>query len=389
MTKELQLALICGPAYDPLYECLPRFTEATGIRVNVAFCGDHPTLNHHLATLAKVPYDLVSTHTKYAPSQVQFLAPLNELVEPASLTDFVPMLLELARVDESLYSVPRNIDVRLLHYRSDLINSPPATWDELLDLARKQNTPPDCYGFLFPGRESGLFGTFYELAEMAGAHLFPNDLVPDIENEGGRWALQFLRACYVEGLTPRELPEWHYDKVHECFRGGHAAMMGDWPGYYSLYRDAKISAVHNRLGLSPYPTGPVGKSLSYGGGHTFALTKNGVNKREALDLLLYLTAPEQQLREARQGCVPVRRSVIKQMQGEADEANRARLAMLEKVIAEHILIPPKFARYPEVEEVLWRTVQRAFLGEIEVDDALHSMTEQISAIVQQSMEVRV
>jgi multiple sugar transport system substrate-binding protein len=94
-----------------------------------------------------------------------------------------------------------------------------------------------------------------------------------------------------------------------------------------------------------------------------------------------LTAPEQQLREARQGCVPIRRSVMKQMQGEADEANRARLAMLEKVIAEHILIPPKFARYPEVEEVLWRTVQRAFLGEIEVDDALRHMTQQINQIV--------
>jgi multiple sugar transport system substrate-binding protein len=384
MSNKLQVALISGPAYDPLYECLPRFTRTTGIGVNVAFRGDHPSLNNHLATLAEVPYDLVSTHTKYAPSQLQFLAPLNELIEPVTLTDFVPLLLELARVDESLYGLPRNIDVRLLHYRGDLIDAPPATWDELLELARKLNTPPDFYGFLFPGRESGLFGTFYELAEMAGARLFPEDIVPEIQNESGRWALQFLRACYAEGLTPRELPEWHYDKVHECFRGGHAAMVGDWPGYYAFYRDAKISTVHNRLELSPYPVGPAGKSLSYGGGHTFALTRTGANKQDALDLLLYLTAPEQQLREARQGCVPVRRSVMKQMQGEADEANRRRLAMLEKVIAGHILIPPKFARYPEVEEVLWRTVQRAFLGEIGIDDALHSMTEQISAIVRQT-----
>jgi multiple sugar transport system substrate-binding protein len=158
-------------------------------------------------------------------------------------------------------------------------------------------------------------------------------------------------------------------------------MVGDWPGYYSLYRDEKISAVHDRLGLAPYPIGPAGKSLSYGGGHTFALTKQGVTKPEALALLLYLTAPEQQLGEARQGCVPVRHSVMKQMQSEADETNRMRLAMLEQVIAEHVLIPPKFARYPEVEEVLWRTVQRAFLGEIEIDDALTSMTKQISQIV--------
>jgi multiple sugar transport system substrate-binding protein len=381
MSSELQVALISGPAYDPLYECLPAFTAATGIKVDVAFRGDHPALNHHLAALGEVPYDLVSTHTKYAPSQLGFLAPLNELIEPAQLADFVPLLLELARVDGSLYSLPRNIDVRLLHFRTDLIDQPPATWDDLLGLARRHNLPPACFGFLFPGRESGLFGTFFELAEMAGAELFPEDLVPDIENDGGRWALQFLRSCYAEGLVPRELPDWHYDKVHECFRAGRAAMVGDWPGYYSLYRDAKISKVHDRLGLSPYPTGPAGKSLAYGGGHTFALTKKGAPKPAALELLFYLTATEQQIGEARQGCVPVRQSVMKQMQSEVNQANHARLAMLEKVIAGHILIPPKFARYPEVEEVLWRTVQRAFLGEMEIDQALKHMTEQISQIV--------
>jgi multiple sugar transport system substrate-binding protein len=381
MSIELQVALISGPAYDPLYDCLPRFTAATGVKVNIAFRGDHPALNHHLATLEEVHYDLVSTHTKYAPSQLGFLAPLDGLLEPAVLADFVPLLLELAQIEGQLYAIPRNIDVRLLHYRRDLIDSPPATWDELLETARRLNSPPGCYGFLFPGRESGLFGTFYELAEMAGASLFPDGLIPDIENPGGRWALNFLRTCYREGITPRELPEWHYDKVNECFRAGHAAMVGDWPGYYRLYRDKKISAVHDRLGLSPYPTGPAGKSLSYGGGHTFALTKNGASKSEALELLLYLIAFDQQLEEARQGCVPVRHSVMKLMQAQADEANHARLAMLEKVIAEQILIPPKFARYPEIEEVLWRTVQQAFLGKIEIDDALKNMTMQVSAIV--------
>ena len=381
MNRELQVALISGPAYDPLYECLPAFADATGVEIKVAFSGDHPALNRHLASLAEVPYDLVSTHTKYAPSQLDFLAPLDARIAPAQLEDFVPLLLELASVGGSLYGVPRNIDVRLLHYRIDLIAGPPTTWDGLLELAREQNSPPDYYGFVFPGRESGLFGTFFELAEMAGARLFPETLVPDIENEGGRWALQLLRTFYAEGLVPPELPLWHYDKVHECFRSGRAAMVGDWPGYYSLYRDASVSDVHARLGLSPYPLGPAGKSLAYGGGHTFALTRRGVDKPEALELLLYLTAPEQQVLEARRGSVPVRRSVMRQMQTEADGPNRARLAMLEEVIADHILIPPKFARYPEVEEVLWRTVQRAIIGELAIDEALTHMREQISHIV--------
>src|SRR5260370_42491995 len=110
MSTELQVALISGPAYDPLYECLPHFTAATGIKVKVAFRGDHPTLNQHLGTLAAVPYDFVSTHTKYAPSQLQFLAPLDALINESELEDFAPLLLDLARIDDLLYSIPRNID---------------------------------------------------------------------------------------------------------------------------------------------------------------------------------------------------------------------------------------------------------------------------------------
>jgi multiple sugar transport system substrate-binding protein len=383
MSDDLQVVLISGPAYDPLYACLPGFSESTGIKINIAFRGDHPAINRHLAALSEAPYDLVSTHTKYAPSQLELLAPLDDLVDDRSLADFAPLLLDMASVNGSLYGLPRNIDARLLHYRADLIESPPATWHDLFELARRHNSPPNCYGFLFPGKESGLFGTFFELAEMSGARLFPDSLAPDIENEGGRWALNLLRQFYAEGIAPAEIPEWHYDKVHEFFRAGRAAMVGDWPGYYSLYRDPAISAVHDRLGLSPYPVGPAQKSLAYGGGHTFALTRRGANKPEALDLLLHLTAPEQQLLEACNGCAPVRHSVMRQMQSEADEANRKRLAMLEEVIAKHILIPPKFARYPEVEEVVWRTVQQAVIGQTTVDEALALMSQQIRRILQE------
>ena len=381
MRHQLNIALVSGPAYDPLYATLPEFTATTGIKVNVGFAGDHPSLNHHLASLPDVPYDLVSTHTKYAPSQTRFLTPLEGLIPAEVLEDFMPLLLELTTVHGSLYGLPRNIDVRLLHYRTDLIETPPADWDELFDLARALNNPPERYGFVFPGCESGLFGTFYELAEMAGARLFPDDLIPDIENDAGRWALGLLCELFRLGIVPREFSDWHYEKVHECFRSGHAAMVCDWPGYYSLYRDPEISRVHDRFDLTPYPVGPTGRSLSYGGGHTFALTRRGADNPDALELLLFLVGFDRQLLEAENGCVPVRRSVMSRMQRDADEANRSRLAMLDDVIAKHILIPPKFSSYPEVESVLWRTVQSAIVGKMTVDDALRSMRQQIEQVV--------
>ena len=103
---------------------------------------------------------------------------------------------------------------------------------------------------------------------------------------------------------------------------------------------------------------------------------------------MFLTEVDQQLLEARNGCIPVRRTVMKKMQAEADDDNKARLAMLDKVIAEQILIPPKFARYPDVEEVLWRTVQSTIVGEITINDALSHMRRQIEQIVRTGNGVR-
>src|SRR4030095_17019586 len=112
------VALIAGTAYDPLYQCLEPFTQKTGVEVIVVFRGDHPALNRHLASLSAVLYDLVSTHTKYAPSQLSFLSSLQGRIDAATLEDFVPMLLEMACMNGSLYGLPRNIGVRFVPYRA-------------------------------------------------------------------------------------------------------------------------------------------------------------------------------------------------------------------------------------------------------------------------------
>ena len=301
-SQKLRVALIAGPMYDPLYQVLPEFTRLTGIPVEVAFHAVHPELNAHLASLNDVPYHLVSTHTKYAPSQLAFLGALDK----AGLEDFFPALIEMTRINGRVYGIPRNIDIKLLHFRRDLVEKVPQTWDELTGMAASLSDR-DLYGFVFPGKDSGLFGMFYELAEMGGAHLFPPGEVPKLNNQGGAWALGIIRNLYLSGAVPPENVEWQYDESHRFFRDGHAAMVCDWPGYYGAYCAADSKA-HGRFGVARMPQGPLGIHKAYAGSHTFALTKRGTGEPAALDLLKFLTAPDRQWTEAQHGSVPVRRS---------------------------------------------------------------------------------
>jgi multiple sugar transport system substrate-binding protein len=363
----LQVALISGGMYDALYESLPQFTQETGAQVHIAFRGTHPELNAHIASLKEVPYHLISTHTKYAPSQLAVLAPLDDF-DPG---DMFPALLEMARIDGKLYGVPRNMDAKLLHYRSDLMAAVPQSWDELVRVAQAL-TGPESHGFVLTGKESGMFGMFYELAEMGGATLFPDDDEPKLNNEGGVFALGTLRALYGSGAVPKEVVNWHYDEAHRYFRERHAAMICDYPGFYASYCAAG-SPVRGRFKLARMPGGPSGIHRAYAGAHTLALTSFGAGKKAAHALLNFLTSAERQLVEAKRGSVPVRRSVMDAVRNE----NPTRWTLLEQVIDQDTLVPPRLAYYPEIEEILWRTVQAAMMGLTDIEPALCEMQTRI------------
>lgn len=399
----LNVALVAGPMYDPLYDLIPEFEKKSGRRVHVAARLVHPELNAHLEAAYRagnLAYDLVSTHNKYAPSQKDFLRPLDDWYRETELNEFIPSVLEMSRVDGWLLSIPRNIDVRLLHYRRDLFENPaeqqkfrettgrdlrvPETWEELAQVAKHFTRPPELFGFAFPGRDSGLFGTFFELVAMAGGKLFRPDLRPGFVDAAGRWALGFLRRLYFEErATPPELPEMRYDEVSKIFLEGCCAMVADWPGAFYRYRDPAQSRVADVFNVGLYPTGPAGARWVYGGGHTFGIPVSVRDEEGARELLKFLTSAEAQWHEARHGALPVLKSVQTRLKAETDAASieGQRLAMLEQTVNVHMLLPPRFEKYPAIEEALWTSLRKGITGESSVDDALHHAAAEMEKIL--------
>jgi multiple sugar transport system substrate-binding protein len=399
----LNVALVAGPMYDSLYELLPEFEQKSGRRVHVAARLVHPELNAHLEQVYRAgtgAYDLISTHNKYAPSQKHFLRPLDDWYRETELNDFIPSVLEMSRVEGWLLSIPRNIDVRLLYYRQDLFQDAgeqesfhrtagrelriPETWEELAQVAKFFTRPPELFGFAFPGRDSGLFGTFFELVAMAGGKLFGPELRPRFVDAAGRWALGFLHRLYAEDqVTPRELPAMRYDEVSDLFLAGRCAMVADWPGGFHRYVDPVQSRVVGRFGLALYPTGPSGERWIYAGGHVFAVPTSGRDEEGARALLKFLTSAEAQWHEVQHGALPVLKSVQSRLRAETDANSLEghRLALLETTLNSHMLLPPRFPLYPAVEEALWTSLQKGITGEWSVDDALHHAAAEMEKIL--------
>jgi multiple sugar transport system substrate-binding protein len=383
--KTVRAVLVGGPMYDGLYETLPAFERASGLRVEVVARLPHPELNAWVRrefSVGDPDVDLVSTHTKYAPSQAQWLQPLDDALPDELTSDLLPGPAELSRLDGRWMQVPRNLDMRLLYFRRDLFDDAderetferrhrrplrvPETWDELVETAIVL-TREGLHGFLFPGRESGLFGTFYELLVSAGGELFAPDLSPAFDSPAGYWAADRLTELHHRRrVTPPKLPEWHYDEISASFRRGEAAMVCDWPGSHYLYVDPATCRAAGNIGVALLPAGLTGRRAAYAGCHSFAVARGARNRDGALALLRFFTSKEAQAGEARRGAVPVRRSALDQVRREVagDPLEAHRWELLARTMAEALIIPPRFASYPACEDAIWRAVQKAITGQI-------------------------
>ncbi|KAG0045771.1 hypothetical protein BGZ83_009003 [Gryganskiella cystojenkinii] len=443
----LRIAVVGGPQYDRLYERLPLFQQETGHKVEIVFQGPHPALNNFLAKtfsgheLSSSPshtpvpdLSLVSTHIKYAPSQAHFLQELGlDEVSVQEQHTFLPSALEASTVHGRLIQLPRMVDSRVLFYRADVFESLglelPKTWQDLAVTAsriRKAAIPvpfaesdvhpqkrelTTMQGYVFPGKLSGLFGTFYELAMMEmkdNEALFDKSDQPLFQEGVVVRVLQYLKDLVQTGAVPNDIEAYYFDEVSSLFADGKCAMVADWPSYYGEMKRKLLSSslmskepTGPRIGVMRYPLGSNQKRSAYSGMHSFAIPKSCPHPEASLALLKFLTRDDQQWFEASSsGSFPTKKAVLQQllqatarsedvqmreeqglpMQGQ-EQLDRDRLNCLCATIESDMAMFPHLEVYPELEDGLFPMIQDAMMGRITVEEAARLMRVEAERIV--------
>jgi multiple sugar transport system substrate-binding protein len=132
-------------------------------------------------------------------------------------------------------SLPFTTDVRVLYYRKDLVPTPPATWDELISIARP--LADRGHVVLFPGgrSEGAVATTLWPQYWAQGVELFDESGEPTFEGGAGytamRNALGVVERCVAEGVTPGRVATFgREDDQNSDVVAGRVAMFvgGSW-----------------------------------------------------------------------------------------------------------------------------------------------------------------
>ncbi|WP_216319575.1 ABC transporter substrate-binding protein [Deinococcus aestuarii] len=232
-------------------------------------------------------------------------------VPAAELSRHFPRIVEANTVNGKLVALPWFTDAGLLYYRTDLMkkygySAAPKTWAELATMAKKiqdgeRPSNSTFAGFVFQGKNyEGLTCDALEwISSFNGGTIVDNTGKITINNPRAAQALD-AAASWIRSISPAGVTTYGEEEARGIFQSGNAAFMRNWPYAYALGQ-SEDSRVKGKIGVAPLPAGPGGKPAATLGGWNLGVSSYSKNQAAAIELVRYLTGPEEQKIRAIEG----------------------------------------------------------------------------------------
>jgi multiple sugar transport system substrate-binding protein len=291
--------------------------------------------------------------------------------------DLLPATVASATYGGKLYAAPQTSDGGILYYRSDLVKTPPTTWDEMMsDCSIAKTAGIDCFAGQYAKYE-GLTVNVAEAINTAGGTIVGKDgKTPTLNTPEAKKGLQQLVDAYKNGNIPSAAITYQEEQGRQAFEAGKLLFLRNWPYVYSLAKADGSSTVKDTMGIAPLPGNGSGAGASSLGGHNAAISVYSQHKATALDFVQFLESSETQKFFATQGSLaPVVASVY------TDPTLVAKLPYLPVLLKSiQSAVPrPVSPFYPAVTTAVQDNAYAAIKGDVTVDKALTDMAAAISA----------
>ena len=282
----------------------------------------------------------------------------------------LPATVKTATYNNTLYAAPQASDGGLLYYRSDLIQTPPTSWDEMMkdcDVAKANGI--SCYAGQLAQYE-GLTVNASEAINGAGGTVVDDKGKPTLTTSDATTGLDQLVDAVKDGNIPQEGLTFQEEQGRQAFEAGKYLFMRNWPYAYSLATTDDSSVVKDKFKIAPLV------SASTLGGHNAAISTYSKNKATAHDFLEFLESNETQTYFAEKGSLaPVVASLY-------DDAALVKQLPYLPTLKESILkaVPrPVTPFYPAVTKAIQDNAFQALKGSVDTKTALDNMQKAIES----------
>jgi len=379
-----------GPEADALKAAAEQYTRETGNPVTVGTQGRAGWRQRYETALAagSREFDGVLHITRFVPGLAAggLLAPLDAFIAASpdwNVADLPDVIQSEMKFDNRWYMAPTDITLETLVYRRDLIPTPPRTWDELREVAKRftqslNPSSPTRYGYAYAPGPGNAIGAWLGAMGSYGADMVDarGCVVIDSPQAIAAWSM-FVGLKNTDRVTPPDVVSWDYPELLVGLQNGTLAMAAFFTAGMPVLIDcAQSPQVCDKIALTIQPAGPAGSRTRV---NPLGIMMNAAstNKEATWAFMKWVTGPQGGRVYTRAGGQNPRTSILSDAslaQGRpwTPEVLRAAQAGVGTI---------RHAQAREVGEVFDRFAQQALAGQITPEASLRQAAAEMRGVL--------
>ena len=195
-------------------------------------------------------FDLVQDNTTYMTelAAAGVLEPWDDYLNNPELTDLAKYDLDDLPIKLSyegkIYCIPTDLSSQLYYYRTDLVDKPAETWEELIELARDNTGDSTSYGNLVTALTGGPEAPkmFYTVLWSFGGDVIDDKGNVIINSEAARKAAEVYRT--LKPFMAEDITTYNYPKVFDQLKAGTTAQAA--PFWNAAWNNLQLSDSPNK-----------------------------------------------------------------------------------------------------------------------------------------------
>jgi multiple sugar transport system substrate-binding protein len=233
--------------------------------------------------------------------ELNTVEPLNSLLKTSGIKkeNYFEGIWDTNVLDSVVYGVPWYVDTRVLFYRKDILvkagySTPPRTWDELYDCAKKiKSNNPENFALLFPTNE---WVPYIIFGLQGGSGLLKdNNQYGDFSGIKFTQAYNFVMKFFHEKLALTDMTQ--VINVYQPFAEGYYAMYITGPWNVTEMKKRLPDNIQDKWMTAPlFSNDSIYPGASLAGGASLVINATGKNKVAAFKWIEFLSEKETQVK---------------------------------------------------------------------------------------------
>lgn len=399
LADEINVVLFSMPYTQGLAKLEADFEAATGHTANIEVIGQDVFENRITLSFTGKTGDMDVVHTPVI--QVQrwieagWLRPITaEIDGMATKDDILAGPLDAYLVNGDRWALPFFAETGMMAYRTDLLaaagyDAPPATWEEMLEVAAAVKT--DEVGALAmrvaPGQGFNMF-VFPMIMRAYGGEFFADysgrDLTPNMNTPEALAGLE-VYSKLMNDYGPEGIGNFNFGEVAAGIQSGQVAMIVDGTSIAARALDPEQSQFADQISIAAVPSGPAGRSPAIAV-HGLGVPADAPNPEASFAFIEWATSEETLTKIALSEAYPdfIRASVASNADvvGKYESIHPDFLSLKVEMLGDAIgHYRPLLPQWPQIGQTVGENINAAVNGIMTNEEALAQSDKDIADIM--------